>query len=567
MVFLLFSLLILGLPLTGVGCLAGRLFGLRSVRNPWVYWWFGFFIVSTLSMLSSLFFPVNTISLMVFFIIGIIGLPLLYREYKRFIERESKTLITLFMYCAIAFLFGIALLLSVTELMGAYDTALYHAQTVRWMNEYGTPPGLGNLHTRLAFNSSWLAFAALLDNGLWDNRSECLIPALCWIGAFFYFFHEFLCARKKGIQLYALCILVWSLYAVVHISPNLYYDMPVHIINAIVALEAYYMLAGTLNKPRAERTNGITGILMLSIGAFMIKPIGAVSVLFTGILTVFLLLQNKKPFIAWVKIFCPALLALAVWMIRNILLSGYPLYPLPVLPLSLDWTMAHAAAQDNYTAVLGWARMPGPDYRESLNNGFLFWFKPWLATNLQSKDFLVWTAFPFLLSLFFWTLVVCVARSKKALFFMVWSNLNILYWFLSAPDSRFGSGFFWVTLALSLLFLVPSESGFDFSALWDNKIIRWTFRYVWVLAIVGSMGMTVVSSKRSFFTIGTAQSLPVKEYTVEADTPFSIWIPLETSEDRTGNSPLPSAPGPVYLEMRQPGDLGQGFRHPLIDNG
>jgi hypothetical protein len=429
------------------------------------------------------------------------------------------------------------------------------------MNEYGTPPGLGNLHARLAFNSSWLAFAALLDNGPWDNRSEWLIPALCWIGAFLYFFHEFLFARKKGVQLYAFCILVWSLRSAVHISPNLYYDMPVHVINAIVALEVYYTLAGTRNSPLAERTSGIAGILLLSAGAFMIKPIGAVSVLFTGILAVFLLLQNKKPFIAWVKIFCPALFALAVWVIRNILLSGYPLYPLPILPLPLDWTMAHTAAQGNYLDVLGWARMPGPGYRESLNNGFLFWFKPWLARNLRSRDFLVGAAFPFLLSSFFWVLTVRVAKSKKAFFFMIWSNLNILYWFLSAPDSRFGSGFFWVALALSLLFLFSSESYFHFSVLWKNKIIRWTFRYVWILAIIGSVGITVVSSKRSFFTIGSAQSLPVKEYSVEADAPFTIWIPLDTSDDRTGNSPLPSAPGPVYLEMRKYGDLGQGFRH------
>ncbi|MDR1232592.1 MAG: hypothetical protein LBK61_14470 [Spirochaetaceae bacterium] len=566
MIFLLVSLLIFGLSLTGAGCFAGRLFGFRSARNPWIYWWFGFLTVSTLAMFSSLFFPVNTISLMVFFVIGIAGLPLLLREYKRSIEREasereSKTLITIFVYCAVAFLFGIACLLSVTELMGAYDTALYHAQTVRWMNEYVTPPGLGNVHTRLAFNSSWLSFGALLDNGPWDNRSECLLPALCWIGAFLYFLHELLFARRKGVQLYALCILAWSLYSVIHISPNLYYDMPVHVINAIVALEVYYTLAGTQDNPLGERTNGITGILLLSVGAFMIKPIGAVSVLFTGVLTVFLLWQNKKPLTAWVKTLCPALFALGVWVVRNIILSGYPLYPLPILPLPLDWTMTHAATQDNYIAVLGWARMPGPGYRESLDNGFLFWFKPWLAGNLSSRDFLVWAAFPVLLSTFFWILVVRFAKSRKALFFMAWSNLNILYWFLTAPDSRFGSGFFWVALALSLLCLFAAESAFPFSDLWNNKIVRWTFRYVWVLAIIGSMGMTVVSSKRSFFTVGTAQSFPVKEYTVEADTPWTIWIPLDPSEDRTGNSPLPSAPGPVNIEMRKPGDLAQGFRH------
>jgi hypothetical protein len=242
-------------------------------------------------------------------------------------------------------------------------------------------------------------------------------------------------------------------------------------------------------------------------------------------------------------------------------LSGYPLYPVPVLSLPFDWTMAYEAVKGNYDAILGWARIPGAGYLESLNNGFWFWFKPWLIRNLHYKHFLALVVFPFSLSIFFWFLVVRFARNRRSVFFLAWSNLNILYWFLSAPDARFGHGFFWAALGLSLLFLFPSEPSFDYSILWAKKIIRWTFRYVWILVIVGIIGMTVMSSSRSLFTIGSAQSYPVKEYTVKAAIPFTVWIPLEGREDRTGNSPLPSAPGPTdNLEMRVYGDLSKGFR-------
>jgi hypothetical protein len=116
-------------------------------------------------------------------------------------------------------------------------------------------------------------------------------------------------------------------------------------------------------------------------------------------------------------------------------------------------------------------------------------------------------------------------------------------------------------LALSLLFLFPSESKLDFSVFWNNKIIRHTFYYVWILAIVGIIGKTSLSSKRSFFTIGSVRSFPVKEYTVNTGAPFTVRIPLDSKEDRTGNSPLPSAPYPVdNIEMRKAGDLGKGFR-------
>lgn len=241
MLFLLLSAAIGGLSLTGAGCLTGKLLGIGPVRNPWLYWWLGFFAVSTLSMFFSLFFPVTIISLAVFLIGGIAGLPLLYGEYRHFAMGEQKAQRALFIYAAVLILFYLAFLYSVTELTAPYDTGLYHAQTVRWLNEHGTPPGLGNLHARLAFNSSWLSFAALLDNGPWDNRSEALLPALSWLGAFLYFSHELLFTRKNGIRLYALCILAWSLYQC-RTYPALYYDDPVHILNAIVVLEAYYFL-------------------------------------------------------------------------------------------------------------------------------------------------------------------------------------------------------------------------------------------------------------------------------------------------------------------------------------
>lgn len=40
----------------------------------------------------------------------------------------------------------------------AYDSDLYHGQSIRWIEEYGVVPGLGNLHERFAYNSA--AFAA-----------------------------------------------------------------------------------------------------------------------------------------------------------------------------------------------------------------------------------------------------------------------------------------------------------------------------------------------------------------------------------------------------------------------
>ena len=51
------------------------------------------------------------------------------------------------------------------------DTLLYHAQIVRWIKEYAIVPGLGNLHGRLAYNSSFHVLASFFDIGAFQDKS------------------------------------------------------------------------------------------------------------------------------------------------------------------------------------------------------------------------------------------------------------------------------------------------------------------------------------------------------------------------------------------------------------
>src|ERR1700741_3901990 len=53
-----------------------------------------------------------------------------------------------------------------------HDTLLYHLAAVRWVADFGSVPGLANLHGRLGFNSALHPLAALLSSpgGLWLGR-------------------------------------------------------------------------------------------------------------------------------------------------------------------------------------------------------------------------------------------------------------------------------------------------------------------------------------------------------------------------------------------------------------
>jgi hypothetical protein len=565
MLFLFVSVIIFVLCLCGTGCLFARILGYSSPHNPLVFFWLGFSVVSALSMLVSLFVPINLLSLIVFFVLGVVGLPFFYGECKKAATQFDSSEKKIFIFLSFLVVVVITCLGAYSSWSDwAYDTDLYHAQIIRWYNEYGTPPGLGNLHTRLAHNSSLLSLAALFDNGIWDARSAWIMPALLLLGGIFYCLNELIFSRRNGTRLYVLCILLWIGLKIGFGSttPSLYYDTPVHIVNAIIILEAYYILAGYNGNLSKKRISAISILIVISVGAFMIKPIGAVSLLFSGLLALYLLVRNRNQTIySWFIIFAPALCALAIWVTKNIFLSGYPLYPLPMFAMPFDWTMSFESVEGNYLSILAWARKPDPDCWQSLEYGFLFWFIPWLINNLKSQGFLMLAVLPSLLSILFWFFVIRYVKTKKALYFFIWTIFSIVYWFITAPDIRFGDGFFWVWLGTAFLFLASDGSHFSIANFWKNQKIRIAFFYFWTLGTLGGIGFTIMSPVRSLFFIGTIPSRQVKEYIVDTVPPFSVWIPIYPEDYRTGNSPLPSTPFIASnLEMREPGNLGKGFK-------
>jgi hypothetical protein len=62
------------------------------------------------------------------------------------------------------------------------DSGLYHFTSVRWATSYPIVPGLGNLHYRLAFNSSYFLYVASLDIGAWAHESHHLANGFLLLG-------------------------------------------------------------------------------------------------------------------------------------------------------------------------------------------------------------------------------------------------------------------------------------------------------------------------------------------------------------------------------------------------
>jgi hypothetical protein len=457
MLFVFASTLLFLLTLSGTGLFLGTVLKFSALPNPWLWLWLGFFVSSTLAMGGSLVLPLNGASLVVFFAWGGWGVFLHSQKLDRgFLKSTSNsTTKRVFLFVGLCFLFYLSSRLAYSAWPGRWsDTGGYHAQIIRWANEYGTPPGLGNLYGRLGFNSSWHSLAAVFDNGLWDARSAWIMTVLELCGIFFYLLHELCFNNDRRFKLYALFLSPWIAVMALIARPLLYYDNSCLILNSIVVLESYRLIR--VSKERLLQNASV--VTMLCTASFVIKQMSAVSGIFSSCLVFYLLCKNRMFSLKSVlKIWFLPFVAVCIWIGRNAILTGYPFYPLPVAALPFDWTMSIDHVKDYYYAILAWGRMPSSEYLFFLKQGGkgFFWVRSWLWSNLSSIRFWVRVFIPFMAALPFWLWSLKEKRAERFYFFL-WSCACFLYWFFTAPDMRFGSGFFWTFWALGVVF-APSQ--------------------------------------------------------------------------------------------------------------
>lgn len=564
MICIFLSSVILLLAVSSAGFAFYALLG-QSPRNPFLAFFMGIFLISLLAMAVSLVAPLNSqYSLLCLSpsLLGIKQLPHLFTS-RAGRDNGQRLMLALFFATAAACALGAA---NATWPGNAYDTDLYHIQLVRWLNEFGTPPGLGNLHSRLANSSVWPLLAAVLNHSfLQDSIPWIMMPT--FITAFtMYFIYDFWNAPENFLRTYALCMFPVCIYAIPFWDyPNLYHDFPSLALVCVIGAEFLFLCFSE----KCNTINITTSILIFITLSFLIKPLSIVTVVF--ITPIALLFCYKYVSITarnCTMLFIFPLLAAAIWCTRNIITSGYPFFPISIFPFHVDWAMQRSDVAENVIAVRAWARMPGSNYMLAFERGITFWFLPWVKAQITSKQVSLTTLVPFVTGCVCWFFLRRQLFSFKALCLFCWPLLSLVYWFWMAPDPRFGREFFWLFFALGAACLVQYRS-VALILFWSKFVeCKDKQRYFCIMTVIFLMLIcSAVSFKRSlqgndvaWVNPGTIKSLPTKLVTASSGAaPFDVYVPLE--DDRCGNSPLPCAPKvPLHIERRDGTNLGAGFR-------
>ena len=266
----------------------------------------------------------------------------------------------------------------------SYDSALYHLGAIEYTAEFGTIPGLGNLHDRMASNVAHFSLAASFDTGPWS-------------GAGFHLPNGFLvfalvvdvaqrAARRNGdresttrlfgvfLGFGALALAAADPFPRVA-SPSI--DLPVFV---LVAASALYL--GRCVERRGDLASGMAACAAGG-AACASRPILGTSALALGLCVVVVTRPGARPRTATGISILPAALG-TVWLVRQVVLSGYPLFPLRFLSVDVDWRMPAQAVDAYARTTRAWAREPGADPDYVL--GGWGWVPGWLARTAVDVD-------------------------------------------------------------------------------------------------------------------------------------------------------------------------------------
>ncbi|MFA7446496.1 MAG: hypothetical protein WCY89_11150 [Flavobacteriaceae bacterium] len=217
-------------------------------------------------------------------------------------------------------LFGILAGLTALKSAGlpfVVDNESYYIQTIKWLNEYGFVKGLGNLHLFLAQNSGWHTLQAGLNLSFLTDRINDLNGFLLIVCAFFYL-SEFQQKNEKHWIGFIVLFNVLLFQFVDAPSP----DLPLLLITPIL----FYFFT----EKQTDSDTAKTAILLFAFLAFV-----NITVVPFGLL---LLLWLKKPKALAFFVVSGAVFG-GIWLTKNSIISGYPLYPFPYLILDADWTI------------------------------------------------------------------------------------------------------------------------------------------------------------------------------------------------------------------------------------
>ncbi len=331
-----------------------------------------------------------------------------------------------------------------------YDSDLYHAQSIRWIEEYGIVKGLGNIHVRFAYNSSFFALSALYSMKFLCGRSlhtvNGFIALLLWIQVLSLF------QKKKNRKtLVTDFVRVGAFYYLTVI----YSDIVAPASDYAVMCVVFFIVIKWLELIENDEKQAVPYALLCVAGGYaMTLKLTAGFILILVIKPLCILLREKKlrDIGVYLLLGCEVIVP---WLARTVLISGYLLYPFPALDLfRVDWKIPAASAALDAAEIRTWGRGIYNAALADLPVGE--WFPAWFYNTLPVIGKLLVLA-DMICVVIFILLIIRKVLFRRNCEQMYSNQLLVLgtilssytFWQFSAPLLRYGYAYILLTVMIT----------------------------------------------------------------------------------------------------------------------
>lgn len=332
------------------------------------------------------------------------------------------------------------------------DTHIYHAQNIRLYEEYGLIKGMANLQLHYGYNSLYLAFCAVMSLSWLLPWSLHTTTGFIELILCLYALHHLKSFKERKNHLEDAGCVAILFYALINVTGSMspatdYPTMFLSIYMAAVWLRAI-----------EEKAHYSVYALLSVFGVFLgTMKLSAISMAFVVIYPAFYLLKEKK----WKEIglyIGLGIFALAPYLIRNVLLSGWLIYPFEAIDLfDVAWKVPLEYLLVDSYQIKVWGRCL---YDINLiDMPVAEWFPVWWgAQERYAKMLLGANVLGIVLAVFNLGYKWIKKIEIKAELVVLYAGLlaSAVVWFLMAPFIRYGLGF------LLVLPLIGMASWFDY---------------------------------------------------------------------------------------------------------
>ncbi len=466
-----------------------------------------------------------------------------------------------------------------------YDSDLYHAQAIRWIEEYGIVKGLGNLHVRLAYNSAAFALSALYSFAFVGKQSFHVMAG------FFALLLAWQCLDIKTIvRRKHIVISDFARIAAMYYLFTIYDEMVAPASDYFLSTLVFYIIICWLDLYVRHEKHYVPYILLALLGIYSVTiKLSAAPMVLLSVIPIYKLFKDRTK--EKIKAFGISILLSSMitvpFFIRNLIISGWILYPVTFLDFfHCQWKIPKGIAEYDSVEIRTFGRGYN-DVEAYMNVPFSEWVPNWFSNlGLFNKVLVVASiiAIIFYALLVIYFLVAVAGRNKKVaglvrnkVFdiknrsmlkfadFLTLAGTLILclvFWFFSAPLIRYGIVYVLATISIVfgrvvIMLLNRKETGV-------KDFICRVFMIVLACWLIYKGVNVVIEDVPRFNSKYLVEQQDYGNYATSTYQIDGITFYYPTEGDRVGYAPFPSSTHDLTGEVEFIGEkMEKGFKNVL----